>query len=130
MPLLFCLFALVLVALFWLVEAGVLLAVVLSLVATALALGGFILSAQRDRRGVLLASWSLVVLYLLNYQLQFFLVAYMYQSPDYEGLLRMLTIKPIVTSDEIQLRALRLITSKSSGVYSDTSASVINFGAV
>jgi len=110
MPLLFCLFALVLVALSWLVEAGALLAIVLSLAATALALGGFAFGARQDRRGLLLAAWSLVVLYLLNYQLQFFLVAYMYQSPDYEGLLRLLTIKPIVTSEEIQLRALRLIT--------------------
>ena len=110
MPLLFCLFALVIVALSWLVEAGATLAIVLSMSATALALAGFWLATLRDRRGVLLAAWSLVVLYLLNYQMQFFLVAYMYQSPDYEGLLRMLTIKPIVTSDEIQLRALRLIT--------------------
>ena len=110
MPLLFCLFALVIVALSWLVETGAALAILLSLAATAFALGGFWLATRRDRRGVLLAAWSLVVLYLLNYQLQFFLVAYMYQSPDYEGLLRMLTIKPIVTSDEIQLRALRLIT--------------------
>lgn len=110
MPLLFCLFALVIVALSWLVEAGATLAILLSMSATALALAGFWLAARRDRRGVLLAAWSLVVLYLLNYQMQFFLVAYMYQSPDYEGLLRMLTIKPIVTSDEIQLRALRLIT--------------------
>ena len=110
MPLLFCLFALVIVALSWLVEAGATLAILLSLSATALALAGFWLATRRDRRGVLLAAWSLVVLYLLNYQMQFFLVAYMYQSPDYEGLLRMLTIKPIVTSDEIQLRALRLIT--------------------
>ena len=110
MPLLFCLFALVIVALSWLVEAGATLAILLSMLATALALGGFWLATLRDRRGVLLAAWSLVVLYLLNYQMQFFLVAYMYQSPDYEGLLRMLTIKPIVTSDEIQLRALRLIT--------------------
>ncbi len=110
MPLLFCLFALVLVGLCWLVEAGALLAILLSLAATGCALGGFVLSARRDRRGVLLAAWSLVVLYLLNYQLQFFLVAYMHQSPDYEGLLRLLTIKPIVTSDEIQLRALRLLT--------------------
>ncbi|MBY0468257.1 MAG: hypothetical protein K2Q07_04695 [Burkholderiaceae bacterium] len=110
MPLLFCLFALVLVALSWLVEAGLTLAVVLSLTATGFALAGFWLSARRDRRGLLLAAWSLIVLYLLNYQMQFFLVAYMYQSPDYEGLLRMLTIKPIVTSEEIQLRALRLLT--------------------
>ena len=110
MPLLFCLFALVLVALSWLVEAGAILAIFLSLSATALALGGFWLSARRDRRGVLLAAWSLVILYLLNYQMQFFLVGYMSQSADYEGLLKMLTIKPIVTSDEIQLRALRLLT--------------------
>ena len=110
MPLLFCLFALVIVALSWLVEAGATLAILLSMSATAFSLGGFWLATRRDRRGVLLAAWSLVVLYLLNYQMQFFLVAYMYQSPDYEGLLRMLTIKPIVTSDEIQLRALRLIT--------------------
>jgi len=101
---------LVLVALSWLVEAGALLAIVLSVGATALALGGFAFGARQDRRGLLLAAWSLIVLYLLNYQLQFFLVAYMYQSPDYEGLLRMLTLKPIVTSDEIQLRALRLLT--------------------
>ena len=110
MPLLFCLFALAIIALSWLVEAGATLAILLSMTATALALAGFWLATLRDRRGVLLAAWSLVVLYLLNYQMQFFLVAYMYQSPDYEGLLRMLTIKPIVTSDEIQLRALRLIT--------------------
>jgi hypothetical protein len=110
MPLLFCLFALVIAALSWLVEAGATLAIPLSLSATGLALGGFTMAARRDRRGVLLAAWSLVVLYLLNYQLQFFLVAYMYHSSDYEGLLRLLTIKPIVTSDEIQLRALRLIT--------------------
>lgn len=110
MPLLFCLFAFVLTALSWLVEAGLVLATTLSLSATALALAGFTMAARRDRRGMLLAAWSLVVLYLLNYQGQFFLVAYMYQSPDYEGLLRMLTIKPIVTSDEIQIRALRLLT--------------------
>jgi hypothetical protein len=110
MPLLFCLFALVIVGLSWLVEAGTTLAVILSLTATSFALGGFWTAARRDRRGVLLAAWSLVVLYLLNYQMQFFLVAYMYHSPNYEGLLKLLTIKPIVTSDEIQLRALRLIT--------------------
>ncbi len=110
MPLLFCLFALVIVALSWLVEAGAAFAILFSITATALALAAFWVAARRDRRGVLLAAWSLVVLYLLNYQLQFFLVAYMYQSPDHEGLLKMLTIKPIVTSDEIQLRALRLIT--------------------
>lgn len=110
MPLLCCLFALVIVGLSWLVEAGTTLAIVLSVSATSFALGGFWNAARRDRRGVLLAAWSLVVLYLLNYQMQFFLVAYMYHSPDYEGLLKLLTIKPIVTSDEIQLRALRLIT--------------------
>ncbi len=110
MPLLFSLFALVIVSLSWLIEAGVIFAVFLSLLATTLALAGFWVAARRDRRGLLLAAWSLVVLYLLNYQVQFFLVAYMYQSPDYEGLLKLLTIKPIVTSDEIQLRALRLIT--------------------
>ena len=110
MPLLLCLFALVIVGLSWLVEAGATLAIVLSLLSTAFALTGFWLAARRDRRHLLLAAWSLVVLYLLNYQMQFFLVAFMYQSSDYEGLLKLLTIKPIVTSDEIQLRALRLIT--------------------
>ncbi len=107
MPLLFCLFAFTIVALSWLVDTGV---VPLALTATVVALAAFWLAARQDRRGVLLAAWSLVVLYLLNYQLQFFLVAFMYQSADYEGLLKLLTIKPIVTSDEIQIRALRLIT--------------------